>query len=151
MSALTWDDLEVGMQETSPRRTVGEADVALFAGLSGDLNPLHVDAVFAADTQFGQRIVHGLLVTSIASGLFTRTFMSTDLQPNLIAMLGVDAKFRAPVFFGDTIHVVVTVAELKPSRDESRGVAVLERVIVNQDGAEVQEIVTPMLIARRPQ
>jgi acyl dehydratase len=67
--SLYYDDLQVGMQWTSARRTLNEADISWFAGLSGDFNPLHTDAVFAADTPYGGRIAHGVLVLSIATWL----------------------------------------------------------------------------------
>jgi acyl dehydratase len=149
-SATRWfDDLEVGLREASPARTITEADVSAFAGLSGDFNPLHVDAVAAAATTFGRRIAHGLLGTAVASGLFTRTELSHSLQGSLIAMLGVEARFLAPIFFGDTIHVVAEVAELRDTENAGRGVAMIRRAVVNQDDATVQLIMTPMLLRRR--
>jgi len=146
--ARTFDDLERGMSETSPGRTVTEADVVAFAGLSGDYNPLHTDAVHAARGGYGRRVVHGLLATAIASGLFTRTELSSSLQPSLVAMLGLDVRFLAPVFFGDTLSVCATVIELRPTRDGARGVATIERVLLTQEGTRAQEIVTPLLLDR---
>lgn len=148
--ATRWfEDLEAGERETSPARTITDADVAAFAGLSGDFNPLHVDAVAAAASPFGRRIAHGLLGTAVASGLFTRTALSHALQGSLIAMLGVEARFVAPIFPGDTVHVVADVAGLRDTKDARRGIATIRRSVVNQDGATVQLITTPMLLRRR--
>lgn len=145
---LFLDDLHVGMSESSPARTVTEADVVMFAGLSGDFNALHTDAHLAAESEFGERIAHGLLGTSIASGLFTRTALSQSLQGSLVAMLGIDCKFERPVCIGDTLHVEVEVVSVRPSEDGKRGVATLERRVMNQRGERVQLLTTPMLVRR---
>jgi len=140
--------LKVGLSEISPRRTITEADVAAFAGLSGDFNPLHTDELHAAKTSYGRRIAHGLLGTSIAAGLFTSTDMSRSLQPDLIAMLGIEARYLAPLFPGDTVSVTATVSEIRETSKSDRILVTIERKLVNQDGKVVQEIVTPMLIRR---
>jgi acyl dehydratase len=150
MTVRWFDDLTVGLQERSPARTVTEADIVAFAGLSGDYNALHTDAQLAASTTFGRRVAHGLLGTAIASGLFTRTELSLSLQPALIAMLAADVRFLAPLFIGDTIAVTATVTDLRPSSDAGRGIAQITRVVHNQDATPTQEIVTPMLLKRRP-
>ncbi|PXY16527.1 MaoC/PaaZ C-terminal domain-containing protein [Prauserella muralis] len=141
-----FDDLVVGTTTRSPRRTVTEADVVGFAGMSGDFNALHTDEVAASATPFGTRIAHGLLGAAIASGLFTRTALSASLQESLIALLGVDCRFVNPLRIGDTVHVEAEITELRPTSDSSRGVVVVERRLVNHEGAVVQVITTPMLI-----
>lgn len=148
-SALFYDDIAPGTEVVSLGRTVSEADVLLFAGLSGDYNPLHMDAEFATGTPHGQRIAHGLLGAAISSGLFTRTAFSLAMQASLIAMLGSEIRFTAPVFLGDTVHVVVTVVEKRPTRNDARGIVVLDRALVNQRGETTQVMRTPMLLARR--
>jgi acyl dehydratase len=147
--ARYFDDLEVGLAVVSPRRTITEADVAAFAGLSGDFNPLHTDELHAAETRFGQRIAHGLLGTSIAAGLFTATELSRSLQPALIALLEVNARYLAPIFFGDTIWVEAEVTALERGSSGRSGVVTIERLVRNQDEAEVQRIVTPLLVKTR--
>lgn len=150
MTPTRWfEDLALGLSEISPGRTVTEADVVAFASLSGDFNALHVDAVEAAGGPFGERIAHGLLCTAIASGLFTRMALSASLQGSLIAMLAVHVKFLAPVRFGDTIAVTAAVTDLRKTQRPDRGVVTLTRVVRNQEGIVVQEIVTPMLVRRR--
>jgi acyl-CoA dehydrogenase len=145
---MTFENLTLEQSERSPARTVTEADIVAFAGLSGDYNPLHTDAEFAATTAFGRPIAHGLLVAAIASGLFTRTDLSRRLQSGLIAMLGIDCRFHAPVFAGDTVAVTATISELRPTKREDRGVAVITRELHNQRAELVQTAVTPLLIAR---
>jgi 3-hydroxybutyryl-CoA dehydratase len=150
MAAVRYfDDLEIGQSETSPRRTITEADVVAFSGLSGDFNPLHTDRLHAAETRFGKRIAQGLLGTSIAAGLFTATELSRSLQPALIALLEVNARYLAPIFFGDTIWVEAEVTALERGSSGKSGVVTIERVVRNQDEAEVQRIVTPLLVKVR--
>lgn len=146
MSAPDPLELAVGQGERSPGRTVTEADISAFAGLSGDYNALHTDEEAARTSRFGRRVAHGLLVTSIASGLFSRTELSRRLQPRLVAMVGLTTRFLAPVFPGDTIHVEASVTGLRPTSDGARQVATIRRDVVNADGTRVQEIETEMLI-----
>lgn len=150
MDGRWFDDLTVGMSEVSPRRTIGEADVAAFAGLSGDFNPLHVDRTYAERGQFGERIAHGLLGAVIASGLFTSTALSRSLQGALVAMLATDVHYRGPIRFGDTIRVEAEITELRESSKGDRGVVTIERRVLNQDDEVVQTIVTPMLVRKVP-
>jgi 3-hydroxybutyryl-CoA dehydratase len=150
MATTRWfEDLSVGLRERSPARTVTEADVVAFAGLSGDYNPLHVDAVTAASSHFGERVAHGVLGIAIASGLFTRTELSQSLQGSLVALLGIDARFLGPLLLGDTVHVDAEVVELRETKNGDRGVAVLSRAVVNQRDETIQTITTPMLVRRR--
>lgn len=105
------DFFQTGLKVTSAGRTVSEHEVATFAGLSGDFNQIHTDAEFAKSTPFGQRIAHGLLGLSIASGLAVQTGI---LGPNVIAFREVgEWKFVKPIFIGDTIHVEMEVSETK--------------------------------------
>lgn len=139
-------DLVVGETDVSPARTIGEADVVAFAGLSGDYNPLHVDREFAAATQFGERIAHGLLGTVVASGLFTATALSRSLQKALVAMLATEVRYQGPIRLGDTIRVTAEITELREASSGDRGVATIERRVHNQRNEVVQVILTPMLI-----
>jgi acyl dehydratase len=139
-------ELAIGRHERSPGRTVTEGDVTTFAGLSGDYNALHTDDEVARASPFGRRVAHGLLVTSIASGLFTRTALSQELQPRLVALVGLTTRFLAPVFPGDTVHVEATVTGLRPTRDGTRQVVTVRRDVLTSDGTRVQEIETQMLI-----
>lgn len=149
MTRRWFDDLEVGFAERSPSRTLTDADIAAFADLSGDFNRLHTDPEYAAGTEFGRPIAHGLLVTAIGSGLFTRTELSRSLEESIVAMLGIECRFKAPVMAGDTLQLDAQVRELRPTRDGQRGIAVIVRELLNQRGECVQTATTPMLLARR--
>ncbi len=104
-SIWSFDDLVVGDEWESPRRTVTETDVVLFAGLSGDFNPLHVDHSSARSNPFGRPVAHGLLGLAIATGL-----MSQAPRVDTLAFLAIlEWKFHRPIVFGDTIHALSTV------------------------------------------
>lgn len=149
---LWWEDLEVGLATTSPGRTITEADVVAFAGVSGDFNAIHMDVVHAAEHGLGgERLAHGLLGTAVMSGLVTRTPMGIGMAGQLIAMLSIEWTFRAPLRVGDTVHVRAEVVDRRPTSRPERGVVVIERKLVNQRGEVVQEGRTPMLVRRRGQ
>lgn len=149
MDAIYFDDLIVGDSYQSPGRTVTEADVVNFAGVSGDFIQLHTDAEYCKDTHFCKRMAHGLLGMSIASGLSTRTDLIAGISSTVIALLGMDWKFKAPIFIDDTIHVVLEVIEKRETSQPDRGIVVLARHIVNQHGDIVQQGQTPLMIRRR--
>ena len=104
-----------------------EADVVAFAALTGDWHPQHSDAVWAAESAFGERIAHGMLIVSLAVGL-------VDFDPRRVVALRRirDVVFKRPVRLGDTIHVEVTEADRRPVGDDTFLVAWNWR-IVNQD------------------
>lgn len=133
---LFFEEYEVGQSITSQGRTVTEADVVAFAALSGDWNAMHCDAEFASDHPFGQRVAHGLLVLSIASGLAVRLGF---MEETVLAFreLG-DWKFSLPVFFGDTVHVQATVVETKAMPRLGGGLVTLKVQVLNQDDKVVQ-------------
>jgi len=133
---LYFDEYEVGQSITSQGRTVTEADVVAFASLSGDWNPLHTDAEFASTHPFGQRVAHGLLVLSIASGLAIRLGF---MEETVLAFREIgDWKFSLPVFFGDTVRVQATVIETKAMPRLGGGLVTLKVQILNQDDKVVQ-------------
>jgi 3-hydroxybutyryl-CoA dehydratase len=131
-----FEDMSVGDTVTSPARTVTEADVTLFAGLSGDYNPLHTDVVHAAATPFGQRIAHGLLGLAMASGLVARAGIT---DANVLAFTGLSWKFRKPVFIGDTIRVRTKVTQTRAMPSVGAGIVTLDVAVVNQNDETVQE------------
>ncbi|MFN2154358.1 MAG: MaoC/PaaZ C-terminal domain-containing protein [Anaerolineae bacterium] len=133
---LFFEEYEVGQSITSQGRTVTEADVVAFAALSGDWNAMHTDAEFAAKHPFGQRVAHGLLVLSIASGLAIRLGF---MEETVLAFreLG-EWKFSLPVFFGDTVRVQATVTETKPMPRLGGGLVTLKVQVLNQDDKVVQ-------------
>ncbi len=145
-SHLYFDDVEVGQEWESQGRTVTEADIVNFAGLSGDFNPIHVDHEFCKNTPYRQPIAHGLLVFSIGSGLGIHSPTIRTL-----AFLSVrEWQFRGPVFVGDTLRIRGKILEKNPrGRSGKRGEVVWRRTIVNQDGKVVQEGVLVTLVEAR--
>jgi acyl dehydratase len=145
--SLYFEDVEVGMRFESPSRTITEADIVNFAGVSGDFNPLHTDEVFAKGTIYGRRIAHGVLALSVVTGLRQRmgTFDGT-----LMGFLEIRSwRFRAPVFPGDTIRAITSVAELRETSKPDRGVMVQGIEVLNQDGDIVQDGEFVTLLRRR--
>lgn len=138
--------LQPGDTFRSAGRTITEADVVNFACLSGDFNRLHVDAEYAAGTNFGQRIAHGLLVLSVLSGLTTQSSSYRALEPWILALLDMHCRFPKPTFIGDTIHVRVTVAERTPSSRPGRSIVVFRREAVNQRDEVVVQADFKMMI-----
>ena len=100
------EDISVGMSATFAK-TITEADVALYAAVSGDTNPLHMNDEFASHTRFKMRIVHGMLTTSLWS-----TLVGTRLPGPGCAYLSQEMKFIKPVHIGDTVTARVTVYEI---------------------------------------
>jgi acyl dehydratase len=148
MRGLYWEEWEIGAVFESPARTVTEADMVIYAGLSGDYNPLHVNEEYCKTTPFGTRIVHGPLVYAIAAGLIFQLHLYDD---TLIAFLGFDSlKFTKPVKPGDTIHAVIKVLEKRETSNLARGVMKRELKVLNQRGEVVQEALQAFLLKRRP-
>ncbi len=143
---LFFEDLQVGDEYTSPGRTVTEADVVIFAGLSGDYNVLHTDAEHMKSSIFGERIAHGLLGLSIQHGLLTRG-MPACAEERFQALKW---KFRGPIKIGDTLHVRARIVGKKESAESRWGLVTMERQVVNHRGELVQEGETEHLVCRRP-
>jgi 3-hydroxybutyryl-CoA dehydratase len=131
---------------TSRTRTVTEADIVNFAGLSGDFIELHVSEAYAAKGPFGKRIAHGALVFSISTGLTVQTIKIDD---TVIAFYGMDKlRFTRPVFIGDTIHVVKKVIA-KEQKGADRGVVTFETTVLNQNGETVIVYTDKLLVKAR--
>jgi len=144
---LYYEDLTVGMRFESPRRTVTEADLVRFAGVSGDFNPLHTDEEFAKTTPFGRRIAHGTLVLAISQGLRQA---AGHFHGTLMALLEIRAwRFLKPVFIGDTVGVVTEVSELKATSQPDRGIVVQRIQVTNQRREVVQDGELVSLIRRK--
>ncbi|MBL0716144.1 MAG: MaoC family dehydratase N-terminal domain-containing protein [Desulfosarcina sp.] len=149
MSPKYFEDIEIGEREETGGRTVTQADIVNFAGLSGDFNPIHINADYAGHTYFKQPIAHGLLVVAIASGLFTQSNLNTSIKSNLIALIDLKWKFLKPVFPGDTIYVEIEIIEKRQTSKADRGLLINKRTIVNQHGEPVQEGEVVLMIKRR--
>ena len=147
MPPLYFEDVEVGLRFETPRRTVTEADLVAFAGVSGDFNPLHTDAVFAAGTIYGQRIAHGALVLSLATGLRQRVGL---FDGTLMGLLEIRRwQFKAPVLIGDTIRVANEVTELRETSKPDRGMMVQRVDVIKQDETVVAGGELVALLRRR--
>ena len=147
-TGLFFEDFQPGQKVTSSGRTVTEHDVVTFAGLSGDFNQIHTDAEFAKATPFGQRIAHGILGLSIASGLAVQTGI---LGANVIAFREIgEWKFVKPVFFGDTIHVEMEVTETKAFPRLGGGSVTLSVHVNNQANETAMKGVWTVLVKFRP-
>jgi 3-hydroxybutyryl-CoA dehydratase len=143
---LYLQDFRVGTAYPSASRTILDADIVNFAGLSGDFNPLHIDDVFASNSVFGKRVAHGMLVASIVSGL-----RSVYDEMALMAFLETTRQFKAAVFPGDTIHSVFTVQAIRPSeKNPDRGILTLRCETLNQKGGIVQSGRDTVLVECRP-
>jgi 3-hydroxybutyryl-CoA dehydratase len=145
---LYFEEFEIGMTMRTRARTVTEADVSNFAGVTGDYNPLHTSQTYAETTAFGQRIAHGMLSISFAVG---QAYQLGFLEQTILAFREMDVKFSQPVFINDTIHVEMKVDELKPMARLGGGVVKMSFKIVNQDGKAVQKGNWSFLMATQPE
>jgi acyl dehydratase len=145
---LYFEDFAVGNRHSSPRRTITETDIVLFAGLSGDNNPLHTDEVFARSTALGARIAHGALIFSIATGLSARIGY---FDGTAIAFASIDEwRFLKPVFINDTIFLRTIVTEVRASRTKpDRGLIQRRMEVVNQQDGIVQSGLTSVMVRTR--
>ena len=136
MSAvITFDDIVLGERFRTSSRTIFDADIVNFAGLSGDFNRLHVDEEFAATTMHGRRIAHGMLIASIVTGLRSRL---DDYV--MLGFLETQRRFAAPVFPGDTISAEYEVVDMRRSKSRpDTGIVTLSVNVVNQRGESVQQ------------
>lgn len=145
-----YDDLFVGMRFRSPGRTITDADLVAFAGLTGDFSELHTSDVYAQASQFGRKVAHGMLGLAYAHGLmWART---GELRETAIAFLGIEGwKFSGPIFVGDTIFVDYELTDLRDSRSRpTQAIATFEVKIVRQDGAVAQQGRKLLLVSKVP-
>lgn len=145
-----YEDLHVGMAFRSPGRTITEADVVAFAGLTGDYSELHTSEVYGRNSEFGRRVAHGMLGLAYAHGLmWPRT---GELRETAIAFLGIsDWKFVAPIFLGDTIFVNYRLSELRDSRSRpTQAIATFDVSVVDQDERVVQQGRKVLLVSKVP-
>ena len=132
MESKFFDDFQIGDVIETHGRTVTEADMVNFAGVTGDINPLHMDEVFARSTPFGRRVPHGQLVFVLALGLAERA-IAPLFHDSILAFYGVDTmRFSNPVFIGDTIRLHRRVEKLE-EKDVTRGLLTFEDQVLNQD------------------
>lgn len=145
---LWFEEFKVGLGVSTPGRTITESDIVTFAGLSGDYNLIHTDAEYSRSAPFGQRVAHGLLVLSIASGLATR---SGIMEGTVMAFREINNwKFIKPIFIGDTIQVEMEVMETKALPRVGGGSVNVELSILNQKGETTMKGTWTVLIMSKP-
>jgi 3-hydroxybutyryl-CoA dehydratase len=145
---MYFEEFQPGVQIITAGRTITESDIVRFAGLSGDYNQIHVDAEYSKASQAGQRVAHGILILSVASGLAVQTGM---MEGTVIYFREItEWKFVKPVMIGDTIHVIVEVKETKEMRRIGVGSVTLELVVKNQHDETVNRGFWNVLVALRP-
>lgn len=142
---MYFDDFNVDQEFTTPSRTITEADVAAFSAWTGDVNPIHTDAVFAAKSRFGQRLAHGLLGISHCMGLMSRINI---FEGSAVAMLSIDGwQFLKPIFIDDTIHVRIRITEKRLASNGRHGVIGRHFDLINQKGEVVQSGESAVMVA----
>lgn len=141
---LFFEDLEVGQRWQSRGRTITEADVINFAGITGDYDPLHVDHEFVKRTPYGRPIAHGLLGLSFLAGLSSQCPAVSTLAFAAVR----DWEFQSPIYVGDTVHAVTEIADVEKNGRRS-GRVVWKRRLVNQHGDTVQSGTFETLVALR--
>lgn len=144
------EDFKVGEKIVSAGRTITEADIVIFAGISGDWSELHTNAEYMKNSPFGQRIAHGMLTLSIASGLAMQ--MRGHKPIEVLAFLGMDnVRFTAPVFIGDTIRVESEVIEVRPSKSRpNAGILKFKNTVKNQREETVATWESALMVCRKP-
>ena len=145
---LYFEEFVLGQSILSPGRTITEADIVNFAGLSGDFTQIHTDEEYTKNTQIGKRIAHGLLIMSIASGLAARTGV---LEGTVLVFREISSwKFIKPVFINDTIRVEMIVKEKKEMRRIGAGAVIIELGVLNQENDVVMRGDWNVLMAMMP-
>lgn len=144
---LYFEEFTEGLTVVSRGRTLTEADIVNFAGLSGDYNPLHTDSEYASTSQFKARIAHGALVFSIATGL---TYQLGVLEGTVVAFTGFEMKLRNPVYIGDTIKVTATVAKRRAMPAMGGGFVTFDIKVTNQKDEVAQKGEWTVLVISQP-
>ena len=142
MESYTMSELHIG-QSASVTKTFTEGDVFVFAGFTGDLNPVHISEEFAKTTKFGRRIVHGPYVATLIGSV-----LGQQLPGGGSVYVSQNIRFRAPVFIGDTITCTLTVKEMNTERNR----LTLDICLTNQDGKVVMDgesVTMPALPSKR--
>jgi acyl dehydratase len=142
-----FEEFEVGYEVVTAARTITETDVVSFAALTGDWNQIHVNAEYAEGMIFGQRVAHGLMGLSYAAGLGAQLGF---IEETVLLFRGLQWKFSAPIFIGDTIHVKVKVKEKKELKKMGGGSVTFEIRLLNQEGKIVQKGTWEVLVKSQP-
>lgn len=145
---LYFEEFETGVKMVTRGRTITEADLVQFAGLTGDYNPMHTDAEYAKTGFMERRVAHGMLTLSYAVG---QAYQLGILEKTVLGFRGLEMKFSVPVFIGDTIRAELTVKETKAAKRLGGGVVTLDMRILNQDDKVVQKGTLTLLMASQPE
>jgi 3-hydroxybutyryl-CoA dehydratase len=135
---MYYEDFVIETKQTTFGRTITEADIVIFAGITGANNPLFLDEEFSRKSSFGHRIAPGLLTLSVAIGL-TYQLPTGPFGEGFVALIGMSFKASKPVFAGDTLTVEVLVKDKFPPRD-GKGRVTLEMKVSNQKGDQVMNV-----------
>ena len=147
MSSLYFEDFAVGQTFISGGRTITETDLTMFSMISGDWNPIHADAVYAAGTRYGQRVVHGTLGIAMATGMMHELGI---FHQSAVAMTSINEwSFQLPLLVGDTIHLELEVLSLSEGKSQRMGNMERRLSIVNQRGDIVQTGISEILVLKR--
>jgi len=148
MAGLHFEEFSVGQKIVTVGRTISEDAIFTFAGLTGDFNEIHTNAEFSKKTQFGQRIAHGLLGLSIATGLIMQTGF---LEGTVLAFREINEwKFVKPFFIGDTISSELTITETKALPRIGGGAIIAAIAVKNQSGDICQRGSLNLLVLSKP-
>ena len=144
---LYFEEFELGSTLRTRGRTITETDLVSFAALTGDYNPMHTDADYARESFMGARVAHGMLTLSYAVG---QAYQLGILERTVLGFRGLEMKFSAPVFIGDTVHAELKVKETKPARRLGGGVVTLDLRVIKQDGTVAQKGSLSLLMLSKP-
>ena len=147
IDAIYFEDIEEGSVFLSRGRTVTETDNVIFTGLSGNYHSIHTDEEFAKKTQFGQRLVHGVLGLTIATGLQNQT--QGGIWKNAIFLELVNWKFLKPIFIGDTVTLETRIVSKRTTSKPQWGIVQTERTLLNQRGEKVQSGLSNVMVWTR--
>jgi len=145
---LYFEEFEQGATLMTRGRTITDADLVNFAGLTGDYNPMHTDAEYCKNSFMGQRVAHGMLIMSYAVG---QAYQLGILERTVLAFRALEVKFSSPVYIGDTIRVHLEVTETKAAARLGGGTVDLKFRILNQDDKAVQKGTMTLLMASKPE
>jgi acyl dehydratase len=143
-----YEDLTVGKTFESAGRTVTETDLGMHSALTGDWTEVHTNAEYVEGTRFGERIAHGPLTFSMATGLFARCGV---MERTVVAFLGVDElRFPRPVHVGDTVSATFEVTDRRESRgDEGAGIVDFATEVTNGEGEPVLVMTMRFMFSKR--
>lgn len=149
MTSLYFEDLVEGQSFVSRGRTVTEADVVGFSGISGDFNSIHMDAEVTKNGIFGQRVAHGILGIAMATGFLDSLGL---FKESMGAMLSIESwDFKGPIFIGDTLKLELIIESKRLTSKGNAGVVRRRLRLINQRDEVVQEgIITVLILCREP-